>query len=75
MSGKVKQGDLVIVSGISEVESRACIVIRGPYPAVFTYSQPNAKYSEEKFAVDIMCDGKIYTKVKVEFLFRIVSEQ
>lgn len=75
MPGKIKQGDLVIVSGIPEIEGRACVVIRGSYPAVFIHSQSDAKYSEEKLAVDLMCDGRVYNQIKVDFLFKIVSEQ
>ncbi len=75
MPGKIKQGDLVIVSGVPEIEGRACVIIKGSYPAVFTHNPPGVKYSEEKLAVDLMCDGVLYTRVKVDFLFKIVSEQ
>lgn len=75
MPGKIKQGDLVVVSGIPEIEGRACVVIKGSYPSVFFHSKPGVKYSEEKLAVDLMCDGTIYTRIKVDFLFKIVAEQ
>ena len=74
MTDKLNTGDLVIAVGIPHLEGQACVIIKGPYPTVYTFEKDGIVCSEETLAVDLMCSGRIYPKVKASFLFRIYSE-
>ena len=77
MTEKIKKGDLVIVTGIPEIDGQICVVLVDPYPAVFTSTIPTTgiNLSEETQASDLMCSGKIYPKVRCELLFKVKVEQ
>lgn len=75
MAEKIKRGDLVIVSGLPFLEGQSCVVLRDPYPAVFIFNESDIPYSEETQATDIMCSGRVYTKIKCGFLFKLKVEQ
>ena len=72
-SEKIRKGDLVIVSGLSELEGKACIIIKGPYPTVLISEKSGLTFSEETMAADLMCNGRIYSKIKTTFLFKIMN--
>ena len=67
----IRLGDLVTVSGIFKDENISGIVIKGPYPAVFTIEDGTTVFSEEALAVDLVCNGKYLFKVKCNILQKI----
>ena len=73
---KLRLGDLVIVTVREPYENKKIsgIIIKGPYPAVFTIEDGITIFSEESLAVDLMCDGRLYTKVKCDYLKKINIE-
>ena len=66
-----RKGDLVKIVGIFEKENLTGVIVSGPYPAVFTTEEDGVSFSEESLAVDIMCSGRIYQKVKCNFLRQV----
>lgn len=68
---KLRKGDLVKIVGLFESENLSGVVINGPYPAVFTVDEDGIKFSEETLAVDLVCLGRVYSKVKCEFLEKV----
>ena len=68
---KIRKGDLVKIIGAFKPENLSGIVINGPYPAVFTVNEDGIKFSEETLAVDLICLGRVYSKVKCEFLEKV----
>ena len=74
MTDKIKKGDLVISSGLPTLECQVCMILRGPYPAIFTFEEDGITCSEETQAADIMCQGRIYSKIKCSLLFKVNFE-
>ena len=74
MSEKIREGDLVRVNGIPTLEEDVCVILKGPYPAVFTFEEDGITHTEETKAADIMCAGRIISKIKCRFLTKIKSE-
>ena len=73
---KLRLGDLVIVTVPEYYKNKKIsgIIVKGPYPAVFTIEDGVTIFSEESLAVDVMYDGRLYTKVKCDYLKKINLE-
>jgi len=68
---KLRKGDLVKIVGIFEHENLSGIIVHGPYPAVFVTEEDGISFSEETLAVDLVCNGQHFKKVKCNFLKKI----
>ena len=74
MTNKISKGDLVVASGLPPIEGQVCMILKGPYPAIFTFEEDGIVCSEETQAADIMCQGRIYPKIKCSLLFKLNFE-
>ena len=64
---KISRGSLVKIVGPFKGENLTGVIVHGPYPAVFTIEEDGINFSEETLAADIICNGRLYQKVKCSF--------
>ena len=71
MAYKIKKGDLVLRLDLelSFTPTEPALVIKGPYMATFSDSKSNV--SSETLAVDIIEQGKIFTKIRCDLLKKL----
>ncbi len=67
----IRLGDLVVVSSLFKGENISGVVVKGPYPAVFTIEDGTTVFSEETLAVDLISGGRLYCKIKCNLLKKI----
>ena len=65
----MKKGDLLKFKHDNKLTA---IVVKGPYAAILKKSiGPKQSITEESIVVDIIVEGKIYTKIKIDLLDKI----
>lgn len=68
---KFRLGDLVTPAAPLDDNNFSGLIVKGPYPALFTIEDGVTVFSEECLAVDLVCDGKLYEKVKCSSLRKV----
>ena len=67
-----KKGDLVEI--VLDGNKVVAVIVEGPYPAVFSIRDDIASYLEETLAFDVLYLGKVYKKLKISSLSKIIDE-
>ena len=71
MAYRIKKGDLVLRLNLELrfTPTEPALVIKGPYMATFSDSKSNI--SSETLAVDIIEQGKVFTKIRCDLLKKL----